>query len=121
MNRSRPTYSDLKGAAGGAFREAVSKGGLTSLQAFAYTYEHLEIFIDGDDPWLQLLALTSTFMVAVEADVNIWEDELFAEDVLGVLRYVYAEWIFESVDKRFDSLLDVGLREDVEVVRSKYV
>lgn len=55
MNGKEPTYRELREVASRAFREAVEKRRLNELQAFAFTYEHFGVFIDGEDAWGRLL------------------------------------------------------------------
>ncbi len=121
MNRKVPTYLELRDVASRAFREAVEELRLTKLQAFAFTYEHLGVFIEGEDAWNRLLAVTAAFKAGEEAKVELIPDSPFTDDVLKVLRTCYLREAPLELARRCGSTDDEDLQGDMAVVTTRFL
>ncbi|MBQ0941992.1 hypothetical protein KAK07_01455 [Ideonella sp. 4Y16] len=121
MNGREPTYRELRDVASRAFREATEKRHLTDLQAFAFAYEHLAIFIDGDDAWRRLLALTAAFKAAAEVDLKLLDDSPFTEDVLIVLRGSYEREAPSELSRHQGTSGGDDLQADMELVTTRFL
>jgi hypothetical protein len=121
MNGREPTYRELRDVASRAFREAVEKRHLTSLQAFAFTYEHLGVFVDGEDAWKRLLALTAAFKAAAEVDLHLLDDSPFTEDVLTALRSSYRREAPAQLRSHRGALEESELQADMQLVTAKFL
>jgi len=120
MNGNNPTYKDLCDIAPMAFDLAMEKRGMNEQQAFSFMYEHFGIFIDGDDPWVRLLALTAVFKTGASKRVRL-EDGLFAEDVLYVLRGSYTKEASQEFSRHAGAPDLEILQNDMEIVKKEYL
>jgi hypothetical protein len=48
--RETSKYADLKRIAVSTFRDCQKRQGFSKLQAFAFSFEHLGLYVDGDEP-----------------------------------------------------------------------
>ena len=121
MNGKMPTYRELCEIAPRAFREAMERRGLNRLQAFAFTYEHFGLFIDGENPWCRVLALTAVFKTAAANGVKLAADSPFTEDVISVLRSSYAREAPSELASHHETAGREGLESDMAIVTKTYL
>ena len=79
------------------------------------------MFIDGDDAWKRLLALTAAFKTAAEVDLTLSEDSPFTEDVLTVLRGSYAREAPSELSRHQGEPEGDDLQADMELVKARFL
>ncbi len=121
MRFTKPSYYQFRAEAFETFNEAAERRKYTLLQSFAFTYEHFEILIDGDDCWQRLISLTAVFKVAVESGVKLLEDSMFTDDVLSALKSCYLDEAPLELSKHEASSELSDLRADMELISAKFL
>ena len=119
--KSTNNYSDLCELVRETYSYAIKKMGFSAGQAFAYTYDYVElIFREGK--FQKLCLLVSLFCCAKEGMVDMNIDDLFTQDVLGELRSEVdgfdAEINPEYRDYRF---MDAAFQSDLLLVRGCFL
>jgi hypothetical protein len=115
-----PNYADLKQVARTAFQDAKEKQGFSDLQAFAYSFDHLGIYVDGDDPSERVFALTALFMTALAFRVPHSQDPDYRDYVLEQLKASYEREAANVVREVGGLLGNEELSSDIRIVQSAY-
>lgn len=113
-------YADLKHIALSTFRDCQERQGFSKLQAFAFSFEHLGLYVDGDDPSERLFALTALFMTARSFDVPHGDDPDYSEYVLVQLRASYQREAEHVLAEVAGLPGNEELTVDIGTVRSAY-
>lgn len=115
-----PNYADLKQVARTVFQDAREKQGFGDLQAFAYSFDHLGIYVDGDAPSERVFALTALFMTALAFSVPHSQDPDYRDCVLEQLKASYEREAANVVREVGGLLGNEELSSDIRAVQSAY-
>lgn len=116
------SYSMLLATARSAYSRALQSLHLNKLQAFAYTYDHMEILLHDRDQATRIAAYAGLFFCAQENAVGFIKDDQFCMDVLDELRSAFS-W---TANEQGEVIGAFGseqkcLEAHIDIVRERYL
>lgn len=115
-----PNYADLKQVARTAFQDVKARQAFSDLQAFAYAFDHLGIYVDGDAPSERVFALTALFMTALAFRVPHSQDPDYRDYVLEQLKASYEREAANVLAEAAGLPGNEELSSDIKTVQSAY-